>query len=74
MLDNIPESIILGMGLAIGGAINIAFLVAVFVSNLPEGVAGSINLEAAGYSRRTVFWMWVCWFWCRLSQQGSATP
>jgi zinc transporter, ZIP family len=58
LLDNIPESIILGMGLAVGGAVNAAFLAAVFVSNLPEGVAGSINLEAAGYSRRAVFWMW----------------
>ena len=40
LLDNVPESIILGMSLALGGAINVAFLVAVFVSNLPEGVAG----------------------------------
>jgi ZIP family zinc transporter len=39
LLDNIPESIILGMSLALGGSINIAFLAAVFVSNLPEGVA-----------------------------------
>jgi ZIP family zinc transporter len=58
LLDNIPESMVLGMGLAMGGTINAAFLAAVFVSNLPEGVAGSINLEAAGYSRRAVFWMW----------------
>jgi zinc transporter, ZIP family len=59
LLDNIPESIILGMGLAIGGAINIAFLVAVFISNLPEGVAGTLNLRAAGRSQRNVFWMWM---------------
>ncbi len=58
LLDNVPESIILGMGLALGGAINLAFLVAVFVSNLPEGVAGSINMQTAGRSRRTIFWMW----------------
>ncbi len=58
LLDNIPESIILGMSLALGGAINTAFLAAVFVSNLPEGVAGSLNLEAAGRSRRSIFWMW----------------
>lgn len=58
LLDNVPESIILGMGLALGGAINLAFLVAVFVSNLPEGVAGSINLAAAGTPRRRIFWMW----------------
>jgi ZIP family zinc transporter len=59
LLDNVPESLILGMGLALGGAINIAFLVAVFISNLPEGVAGSINLEAAGNPRPRIFQMWL---------------
>lgn len=58
LLDNVPESIILGMSIALGGAINLAFLAAVFVSNLPEGVAGSINLEAAGYPRGVVLRMW----------------
>jgi zinc transporter, ZIP family len=58
LLDNIPESIILGMSLALGSSINVAFLAAVFVSNLPEGVAGSLNLEAAGHTRRSIFWMW----------------
>jgi ZIP family zinc transporter len=58
LLDNIPESIVLGMGLALGGSISPAFLVAVFVSNLPEGVAGTINLEQAGNSRSHIFWMW----------------
>ncbi len=36
-----------------------ALLAAVFISNLPEGLAGTINLEAAGRSRRRIFWMWV---------------
>lgn len=58
LLDNVPESIILGMSLALGGAINLAFLVAVFVSNLPEGVAGTINLTSSGVARRKVFWLW----------------
>lgn len=59
LLDNIPESIILGMSLALGSAVNLAFLAAVFVSNLPEGVAGSINLETAGHTRRSILWMWL---------------
>jgi ZIP family zinc transporter len=59
LLDNIPESIILGMSLALGGGVNTAFLVAVFVSNLPEGVAGTLNLESAGRSRHSIFWMWM---------------
>ena len=58
LLDNVPESIILGMGFALGGAINAAFLAAVFISNLPEGIAGSVNLASAGYSRARIFWMW----------------
>jgi ZIP family zinc transporter len=58
LLDNVPESIILGMSLALGGTINLAFLAAVFVSNLPEGAAGSVNLQASGRSRRDIFWMW----------------
>jgi zinc transporter, ZIP family len=59
LLDNVPESIILGMSLALGGTINVAFLAAVFVSNLPEGVAGTLNLAASGRSRRNIFWMWM---------------
>jgi ZIP family zinc transporter len=59
LLDNVPESIVLGMSLVLGGSVSVAFLAAVFVSNLPEGVAGSINLEAAGHTRKNIFWMWV---------------
>jgi ZIP family zinc transporter len=59
LLDNIPESIVLGMSLGLGGGIGVAFLAAVFVSNLPEGVAGTVNLAASGHSRRSMLWMWV---------------
>jgi ZIP family zinc transporter len=59
LLDNIPESLVLGLGFALGGSISVAFLVAVFISNLPEGVAGTINLEAAGRSRRSLLSMWI---------------
>jgi ZIP family zinc transporter len=59
LLDNIPESVVLGMGFAFSSAVSTAFLVAVFVSNLPEGVAGTLNMQAAGRPRRRIFWMWV---------------
>ena len=58
LLDGVPESLILGIGLSLGGSISIAFLVAVFVSNLPEGVAGTISLQAEGFSRRKILLMW----------------
>jgi zinc transporter, ZIP family len=58
LLDGIPESLILGMGLASGGVISFAFLMAVFVSNLPEGIAGTRSLLNVGRSKSHVLWMW----------------
>ncbi len=59
LLDAIPESIVLGMGLAINGAVNIAFLAAVLLSNIPEGIAGSINLTTAGQPQRSILRLWL---------------
>ena len=59
LLDNVPESLILGIGLALGGTVNVPFITAVFISNLPEGVAGSLNLKAAGYSQAHILRMWL---------------
>jgi ZIP family zinc transporter len=59
LLDAIPESLVLGIGLALGGSISVAFLAAVFISNIPEAVAGTVNLTAAGHSRRSTLWMWI---------------
>lgn len=58
LLDGIPESFILGLGLALGGSISIAFLAAVLLSNIPEGLAGTTDLRAAGVSERRVTLMW----------------
>lgn len=58
LLDGVPEAFILGIGLALGGSISLAFVTAVFVSNIPQGVAGTASLRAAGHSDRGIFWMW----------------
>jgi ZIP family zinc transporter len=58
LLDGIPEAYVLGTTLALGGSANVAFVAAVFVSNIPEGVAGTTSLRAAGYSSRRVFQLW----------------
>lgn len=58
LIDAIPESAILGIGIAMGGTVSLAFLLAIFVSNLPEGMAGTINLQAAGHSNKSVLFMW----------------
>jgi ZIP family zinc transporter len=59
LLDGIPESLVLGMSLARGGTLGVAFLVAVVISNLPEGMAGTASMEGAGMTRKTIFGMWV---------------
>ena len=58
LLDGLPEAFVLGITLALGGAIDVAFLAAVFVSNIPQGVAGTASLQAAGATGRRVFWGW----------------
>lgn len=58
LLDGIPEAFVLGSSLALGGAVSAAFLAAVFVSNIPQGVAGTASLRASGHSSRRIFGMW----------------
>jgi zinc transporter, ZIP family len=58
LLDGVPESFVLGSTLALGGSIDVAFLAAVFVSNIPQGVAGTQSLLAAGSTSRKVLWGW----------------
>jgi ZIP family zinc transporter len=56
-LDGIPESFILGISVATGTGVSLPFLVAVFVSNLPEGIASAAELRD-NYSTRHIFGMW----------------
>jgi len=58
IMDNIPENAALGITLASGGAINIAFLVAIFVSNLPEGLASTNDMKSSGLSRKYILVLW----------------
>jgi ZIP family zinc transporter len=58
LLDGVPEAFILGITLAVGGAISVAFVTSVFISNVPQGNAGTTSLRAAGYSDRTIYRMW----------------
>jgi zinc transporter, ZIP family len=58
VLDGIPESVVLGAGLLAGEGVSTAFIVAVFMSNLPEGLGGSIGLGKAGWSRAHIVGLW----------------
>ncbi len=58
-LDGIPESFILGISVAAGAGVSVPFLVAVAVSNLPEGMASAADLGGeSGFSERRILSMW----------------
>jgi ZIP family zinc transporter len=59
VLDGVPESIVIGLTLYEGGAVGLAYLVAVFVSNLPESISSSAGLAASGWTRSRILWLWI---------------
>ena len=61
IVDGVPESIIFGIQLARGQPLSIAFIAAVFVSNIPQAIAPSADLATAGWNWRRVagLWGWV---------------
>jgi zinc transporter, ZIP family len=59
VLDGIPESLVIGLTIFEGGEVGAAYLVAVFVSNLPESVSSTAGLVGAGWAKSRILWMWV---------------
>ncbi|MBJ7348106.1 MAG: hypothetical protein JHC87_06010, partial [Thermoleophilaceae bacterium] len=59
VLDGVPESIIIGLGLLAGNGIGVAVVVAVFISNIPEGIAASKGLLSSGWTRARLTLMWL---------------
>jgi zinc transporter, ZIP family len=57
-VDGIPESVIFGIQLALGQPIGISFLAAVFLSNIPQALAPSADLEKAGWHVGRMLGMW----------------
>jgi ZIP family zinc transporter len=58
LLDGVPESVVLGLGLLSGGSVSLSVLAAVFISNVPEGLSSAAGMKANGRSARYVFGVW----------------
>ena len=58
LLDGVPESVVLGATMLGGAGVSVSFLVAVLLSNLPEGVAGTRDLSDAGHGRGVILATW----------------
>ncbi len=59
VLDGIPESIVLGLTLVGQGSVSVAYLAAVFISNVPEAFSSSSGLAKAGWAKGRVMGVWV---------------
>jgi ZIP family zinc transporter len=58
VLDGIPESVVIGLGLLEGSAPSVAVIVAVFLSNLPEAAAASAGLSRSGWRPVRLYALW----------------
>lgn len=58
LLDGIPESIVIGVSMIQGGAVSMVAVVAIFLSNLPEGLSSAAGMKRAGRSRAYIFGVW----------------
>jgi ZIP family zinc transporter len=59
VLDGIPESMVIGLTIFQGGAVGAAYLIAVFISNIPESISLTSGLVTSGWKKSRVLWMWI---------------
>jgi zinc transporter, ZIP family len=58
LLDGIPESIVIGVSLLAGKGVSMVAVVAVFLSNVPEGLSSAAGMRKAGRGAPYVFGVW----------------
>lgn len=59
ILDGVPETIALGIAVFSGRGTGLLMLVAIVLSNLPEGMSSITGLRREGFSKRKIYWMWI---------------
>lgn len=59
VLDGVPESLIVGLSLVIGGGVSVSFVAATFLSNLPEAMAATTGLSQAGWRPGSIWRLWI---------------
>jgi ZIP family zinc transporter len=58
VIDGIPESVAIGVGLLEGAGVSLVTVLAVFLSNVPEGLASAAGMRRSGRSAAYVFGVW----------------
>lgn len=58
LLDGIPESIVIGLSMLKGGVVSFVAVIAIFLSNIPEGLSSAAGMKKAGRSPVYIFGIW----------------
>ena len=58
LLDGIPESMAIGLSMLAGGGVSMVTVIAIFISNIPEGLSSSAGMKMAGRPASFVFGLW----------------
>jgi ZIP family zinc transporter len=58
LLDGVPESIVIGLSLLGGKGVSIVAVIAIFLSNIPEGLSSASGMKKAGHNAGYVFGVW----------------
>lgn len=58
LLDGIPESIVIGVSMLAGRGVSMVAVIAIFLSNVPEGLSSAAGWKQAGRSPGYVFGVW----------------
>jgi ZIP family zinc transporter len=58
LLDGIPESVVIGVSLLGGKGVSLVAVIAVFLSNIPEGLSSAAGWKSAGRRPAYVFSVW----------------
>jgi len=59
LLDGIPESAVLGLSMVGGSGVSMPVLIAIVISNVPEGLSSTAELKRSGRSSGFVISLWV---------------
>jgi CRP-like cAMP-binding protein len=57
LMDNIPEALVIGFNVG-SGHLSSSFLMAVFISNIPEALSSSVGMQQAGTTARRIMTLW----------------
>jgi ZIP family zinc transporter len=59
LLDGVPESLVLGLSLVHSPQVSLAFIFAVAIGNIPQGLGGTTGMLAGGWPKRRITWLWL---------------